>query len=123
MRLLLRPLDTTLDLSDVGQILIQPRAIPGREAALEMLEIVDDEIEQAAVRAHASQPLFQRSATAKQTLEHDSWIDLHRQRCRRRLPIQRVHVGAAVTRITGADQTAEVFGGHFERWERGVLPD
>ena len=63
------------------------------------------------------------AAAAEHPLEHHARIDLHRQRRRRRLPVERVHVGAAVAGIAGADESGEVFGRHLERRERRVLAD
>ena len=74
---------------------------------------------------YASAPAVRstRPAATEQALEHDARIDLHRQRRRRRLPVQRVHVGAAVARIARAEQPGEVLGGHLERRKRRVLAD
>ena len=44
------------------------------------------------------QPRSPCRAAAEHPLEHDARVDLHRQRRRRRLPVERVHVRAAVAR-------------------------
>ena len=62
------------------------------------------------------------AAAAEHALEDDARVDLHRQRRRGRLPVERVDVGAAVSRVARADETREVLGGQLQRRERSC-PD
>ena len=119
----LRLLDTPLDLADVVEILIEPRAIARPETRSQPRRLLRDEIEDAAIALPSRGALRRAAGLAEQPLEHRARIDLHRQRRRRRAPRDRVGVGAAVSRRARADVAGEVLGGELERRKRRVLPD
>ena len=62
-------------------------------------------------------------AVAEQAVENQAGIDLHGKRRGGCAPGNRVHVGAAEAHIAGADQSAVILGGQFERRQRCFLAD
>ena len=102
--LLLGSYDAPLDLAHVVQVVAQPRLVTRPETLLEPRGRLRHRIQDAAASAHALEPFVHRAGTAKHALEHDARVDLHRQRRRRALPGNGVHVGAAVAHVAGADE-------------------
>src|SRR4029434_5461328 len=104
-------------------ILVEPRTIPSSDAARQLREIFGHHVEYAAIRAQSREPLRLSALPAEHSLEYDARIDLHRERLGRRLPTERVHVGAAVAAHARAEQGAEVLGRNLQRPEHPVASD
>ncbi len=121
--LLFGALDAGFDLTDVLEVLIEADAIAAAEAALERGDVSGHRVEDAAVLLHPPDALFHRAGPAEHALEDGARVGLERNRLRRRLPRDRVHVGAAVAGVTGADVAGEVLGGDLDRGEDRLLSD
>ena len=67
--LLLGPLNAPLDLAHVTEVLVEPRLIGLPEVARQISQVGLDQIEHAAVRAHAGEALFARVAAAEHAVE------------------------------------------------------
>src|SRR5581483_10763017 len=96
-------LDAAFDFSNVTEILIEPRTIGGRQRLLQRRHLADDGIEQAHGLLTPGAALGVAVAVAKQLLEDNLRVVLHRQRRRRVLPRDRVSVGAAQS-VTAAQR-------------------
>ena len=121
--LLLGPLDAALDLADVVEIVPQPGAVARAQAALQLVGVLADGVQDAAVLAHPRGPLFAGAGPAEEPLERHARVHLSRQRRRRARPGQRVGIGAAVVGAAGADEAGEVLDRQLDRRERRVLAD
>ena len=113
-------LHATLDLAHVGQVLIEARAIGGRQLALQRCGFADNRVEQADRLRAARLALLGGVAVAEEPLEDDLRIVLHRQRRVRALPGNRVAIRAAQS---VAAVEARLFDRQLERGQRRVLPD
>ena len=122
-RLLLGALNPDLDLANVLEVLVEAHPVAAAKPALERGDVAGHRVEDAAVLLHPLDPLFHRARAPEQALEHGTRVGLERDRLRRRLPRDRVHVGAAVAGIAGADVAREVLGGDLDRGEHGILTD
>ena len=122
-RLLLGALNALLDLAHVLEILIEPDLVARAQPTLEAGHIALHRVEDAAVLFHAPHALFGRSRAPEHPFEDDARVRLHRHRRGRRLPRDRVHVGAAVSDVARAHVSGEVLGADLERREHRVAPD
>ncbi len=118
-----RALDAAFDFPHIVQIVAEPRAIARAERLLQIARLRRDQIQDAQTALHAGGALGLTPRTSEQPLEHGARVDLHRLRCGRRAPRDRVRVGAAVAARAGADVSGEVRGREFERRKRRVLPN
>ena len=111
-----RLLDPTLDVTHGVEILVEFCAVSRAERFLQTRDAVADVVQDAAVLADASQPRRNIGAIGRpdQPLEDGPRVVLHRERCRRRAPGDRVGVGAAVARIAGAERLDRI-DPEFER--------
>jgi len=106
-RLLLRPVDAPLDLTNVIEVLTESGPVAGTEAVLEMAHALRDGIENAGVLFHTGETVFSRLPPPP-SIRFDKpprGLTLHGKRRRRRLPRDRVHVGAACSRPRTPDET------------------
>src|SRR5688572_17484032 len=116
-------LDAAFDLPDVVEILRQSRAVTGAKISPQRSGLFTNHVENAAIAGTAYTPLLDRARFTEQPLEHDTWIDLHRQRCRRGAPAERVGVDAAEPHCAGAHVTGEVVSGELQGREWRLLAD
>ena len=70
-----------------------------------------------------SQPLRGRRAVAEQAVEDQARIDFHGHGRGGCAPGNRIHVGATEAHVAGADQSAVILGGQFERRQHCFLTD
>ena len=92
------------------------------EATRERRDLARQAIENAAILLDAPAPFLRGVAAPEEPLEHEARIRLRRQRLRRRLPRQRVHVGARVAVVAGADDVVAV-DGDLQRRQLRVAAD
>jgi hypothetical protein len=107
-------------LAHVIEILRQTATIPGREILLQRRDLAHDGVEQAARLLTTRSALRVGAAVAEQFLEHQPRVVLHRQRRRRRLPRDRVAIGAAERRLA---REHGFFDRQLERRQRRVLTE
>ena len=109
--LFLRLLHTALDIADRLEILIDLRLVGRADAPSQGIGTFGHGVQDAAPLPDVGGPGVTARAVsgAEHPFEDDARIHLHRQRCRRVSPAERVEVGAAVTEVAGT--------GHFERFE------
>ena len=97
-------LDAALGAAHVLEVLVEARAIRWPDRAGQIRQVRGDDVEHAPVGPQAGQPLVLGALPPEHPLEDDARVDLHRQRLGRRLPAERVHVGAAVARHARAEE-------------------
>ena len=110
--LLLGLLNPALDIPHGVEILRELQLVACAERPVESVRLVGHEVEDAAVLSDAGQPRLHVGAVggAEQPLEHRARVVFHRQRCRRRAPGDRVHVGAAIALVARTE--------HLDRIDR-----
>ena len=113
-------LNAALDLAHVLEILIEPPAIARRQVALQRRQLRHHRIEQAPRVLPPAAALGRGGAVAEQLLEHQPRVVLHRQRLRRRLPRNRVAIGAAEARLA---REHRLLDRQLQRRQRRVLAD
>ncbi len=118
-----RNLQATLDLANVGRVVVEPLAVGGADARAHAREAAGQRVEDAAVPLAAGGPLLDRAAVAEHPLEHHLRIQLHRQRRGRRRPRDGVGVGAAVALTAVARVGAGVFDGQLQRRQQRIRAD
>ena len=121
--LCLRALDAPLDLAKVVEIVADTTTIARVESALQLARFLGHRVEHAAIVPRAGGTLGRAAALPEHPLEHDAWIDVHRQRRRGRAPRDRVEVHAVEAGRARAHIAGEVLGCDFDRRERRVLSD
>ena len=121
--LFLGELDAPLDLADGIEVFGHAVAVVRAQAALQAPHLAGDRIENTALLFDAFEPLGGRRAVAEQAVEDQAGIDFHGHRRGGRAPGNRIHVGATEADVAGADQSAVILGGQFERRQRCFLAD
>src|ERR1019366_5747446 len=114
-------LQTPLDLADVFQIFVEPRAIRTRQGPVQARDFLRDGVEKTGLRFAALHALLRIAAIAEQAFKYDLRIGFMRQRLRRTGPGDGVNVRAAIApRARG--ERALVLDAELDRWQGGILP-
>src|SRR5204863_6440817 len=100
-----RALQTTFDLANALEVVVEQVAIVLTQVALEARGLRGHGVEDALILAAANEARRSVVALPEHPLEHLARIDLHGHRCRRRAPRQGIHIYTAVIAVARADQT------------------
>src|SRR5579872_4577663 len=98
---------SALDLANGIEVFSYAVPVGRPESSFEMPHLIHRGVEDAALLLDSLQSLLCIGAIAEQAIEHHSRIDFHWQRRCRRAPRDRVHIGAAETHVTRANQSTE----------------
>src|SRR5690606_8518952 len=115
--------ETALDLPQIRQVLLDANSVGRADGALQIGETLGDRVQDAALLRAPRRPCLGRAAVAEQALEHDLWIDLHRQRPCRGLPRDRIRVYAAIALAAAARVRAGILDGELQRWKQRMATD
>src|SRR5256885_17225280 len=111
-------LDALLQLADVGEVLVEPRAVGGAELALECADVAEDPVEDAAVHRAPHRAVGVVRAGAEQHVERDARIADHRERLGGARPTDGVRVRAGVVVVAPA-AAVEALDAELHRRDRG----
>ena len=120
--LALHLLDARLDLADILQVVVEAAPVGRAQAALQPLGLARHGVQHAAPVLQARGPLGGvTDCPAEHPIEDGPGTHFHRQRRRRRLPRNRVQIGAAEADFARPDFGREVLRHELERREERVL--
>ena len=116
-------LQAALYFANAFQVVVDFLLVTLPQGGVQGARLANNAIENAAIFRLARETLLNSAALPEQTFKHFTRIDFHRVRRGRSAPRQRVHIDTAIVAVAGADQTAVIFSGEFQRGQRRVLTD
>jgi hypothetical protein len=102
--------DAVFEVAHGVEIFAQIGPVPRSEPPVQPRDLLRQTVKNAAIFIDAGLAFFRGGADAEQPLEHEARVRFGRQRRRRVLLRQRVHVGARIPVVAGADDIVAVDG-------------